>query len=131
MTVVLDGKRFISSLVQRAGTFGLPVPMPPFAVDHLKPAHEFDHLAISGRPDDEMKVVGHHAVREKSYRRSILCLLKGAHERSIGRCVLEDRHPTDTAIQHVKNHTCAFVKPTLWHGDGLFNSLASRIRRPK
>jgi len=80
MTTVLNGERFVSSLVQRACTFSLSILMPPFAVDHLEPAHEFDHLAISGRPYDEMKVVGHNAVREKPYRRSILPLLKGSHE---------------------------------------------------
>jgi len=131
MIVILHGERLVPSLVERASAFSLAEVMPAFAVHHLKPSHEFHHLAVSGGPHDEVKVVGHHAVRQESYRRSLLPFLQRTHEGSIGLRVFEHRQSTNAAIQNVKNDTSAPVKASSWHSKPLFNSLANQSRRAK
>jgi hypothetical protein len=80
MIVILHGKCLVPSLIERASAFSLAESMPAFAVHHLKPPHEFHHLAVARRPHDEVKVVGHHTVGQKSYRRSLLSFLEHLHE---------------------------------------------------
>ena len=131
MLVGLHGKRLEPPLVQVPRAARVMLGMPAHGVGVCQPAEKPGQFAIGLRPEHEMPVIGHHAVRQESYRRSLLSFLQRTHEGSIGLRVFEHSQSTNAAIQNVKNDTSAPVKASPWHSQPLFNSLANQRRAAK
>ena len=48
--------------------------MPSLGVCVRQPLHEFLHLVIGLRPEDEMPVIGHQAIRQNADWHALVCL---------------------------------------------------------
>jgi hypothetical protein len=70
MLVRLDWKRLEPALVNVACPRGATVSVPALRMCHGEPPHEFRDLPVPSleRPDDEVPVAGHDAVRQDSQR---------------------------------------------------------------
>jgi hypothetical protein len=67
MVVRLHGERFEPALREVAGSGRVAVGVPALGVRHGEPAHERGEVAIGARPEQEMKVVGHHAIGQQPH----------------------------------------------------------------
>src|SRR5262249_30616463 len=62
----LDGEGLESSLIDRPSSGGAARGVPPLAVRAAKPMHEPRKLALLARPQHQMEVIRHQAVRKDS-----------------------------------------------------------------
>ena len=64
MTIFLDGKGFVSALVEMPGVGMIVLVMPPGMSDG-DPAHEIDHRPSAARAQHQVPVAGHQAPAEQ------------------------------------------------------------------
>ena len=83
MVVVLDGNRFVPSLVDGAATHGPMMVMPPPYLGGREPLHESRQLAVVGGPHDKMKVIRHQDITEQAQWDASLCLRQYPKEGTI------------------------------------------------
>ena len=74
MAVCLHRKGFVPALVHRAGADRAPAAMPAFTVGASHRVHETSLRVVVGRPEHEVKVIRHDAVRQDSDRDASLGL---------------------------------------------------------
>jgi hypothetical protein len=67
MVVRLHWERLESALIEVAGAGRVVVSVPSLGVRHGEPAHELREVAIGARPEQEMEVVGHHAIGQQPH----------------------------------------------------------------
>ena len=79
--------------------------MPALGMRQRQPTDEARQFAVSSRPSNKMPVVRHQAVDEQPRLKPRHSLSKYLLERFIVSVVIEDRHPSIRAIQHVINIT--------------------------
>ena len=74
MGIRLNQKRFEAPLIQMPAARRVPMRMPALGVRQRQPGHEPRQVAISERPQNEMPVIGHEAIREQPHRDALLRL---------------------------------------------------------
>ena len=105
MPIILDWKGLESALINRTGPISGPISVPSFAVSHGEPVHELREFVVARGPGDQMKMVGHDAVREHAKRHVGLRLGKDADEGVIVGGMIEQAGAADGSIQNMKNKT--------------------------
>lgn len=101
MLVLRDGERLEAALIDVAAAGRVAVGVPALRVREGQPADELRQLAILPRPDDEVPVVGHHAVGQEPRPRPLDSLDEDSLKRLVVAVAVEDGHPRVGAVQHV------------------------------
>src|SRR5215471_20103017 len=78
------------------------VRVPALAVRCGQPSHERRKLAVSLRPQHEVEVVRHQAVRQTPHRNPFLCFGKHLDEGEVIAGPIEQGQPANTSIKDVK-----------------------------
>ena len=99
--------------VARAGR--LPIRVPSFAMSRRQPRHERRQFAVSSRPQHQMEVAWHEAVRQTPHRDSLLGLGKYLEERAVVSGPLEEPELADASIQDVKHDSSRSDPLSIWH----------------
>gem|GEM_PF-3868024 len=81
---------------------GLPVGVPPLRVGQRQPTHKPRQDVADVRPNDQMPVVRHQAVRHQPHLRpAVQRFNQNLLERDVVAVVVEDPHPPVPAVDHV------------------------------
>ena len=109
MAVVLNGERFISTLVKVPAAAGMVVFVVPAHMGHAEPAHEAFQFLVTLWPQQKVPVIGHQAIRQNVHVGPFTRFADDAEERVIVRRLVEQVPPTVTAVQHMVDDTPAGV----------------------
>jgi hypothetical protein len=115
MLVLLDGKTFESSLIERAGSGRVMVRVPALSMGHGEQAHEFAQFPVLARPEHEMPVVGHQTVTDDSDGQLLVGSLDDLLHRYVIRVVVEQTAASDGSVQNVIGDTARRYPQTPWH----------------
>ena len=114
MIVLLNRKRLESPLVNVPGAGGMTMGVPALRVGEGKPADEPRQVAVLAGPDDQMPMVGHHAMGEQAHARSLDRLLKDAFERFEVGVLVKERHAAAGSVESMID--IAAVGGAKWSG---------------
>jgi hypothetical protein len=92
-----------TGLIDGATASRLPPVVPPECVPDRDNPHESSQLPGHARPDNEMEVVGHHAIGEQVNRGSIEPGRDTTQETPIVAGVLEQARPSDAPVNDMKH----------------------------
>jgi hypothetical protein len=109
-------KGFVPPLIDVARAGRPSICVPSFAVGRGQPRHERRQFAVSSRPQDQMEVVWHEAVRQTPHGDSLLGLAKHLLERAVVSGSIEKPESADASIQHVKHNSSRSNPLSIWHG---------------
>lgn len=99
MLVLLNREGFEPTLPDVAAC--LVVLMIPPDMRRQQPLHPAAQVAILARPEHQMKVVRHQAIRQHPHRAAILSIVKESQERGIVVVLVEDGLPSIAAANDV------------------------------
>lgn len=103
VSVALDGKGFIATLIDVALAHGLEVPLPAAGVGDGQPLHEGGQVAVGLGPEGHVPVVGHQAVGEDAHGAQGLHLGHDSLEGGVVGGLFEQGHPAHATVEHVVN----------------------------
>ena len=109
MPITPNRNRFEAPLVNCTETDNAMDVLPAACMRRGQPVHETRELAVYLRGDDEMPMIGHHAVRKKRNVEALDGLLEQVFKREVIPSVMEKKRAFCGSIQYVKRHPgCAF-----------------------
>ena len=103
--VILNRKRLEPPLIDMPGPRRLAMCMPALGVRQCQPANKPRQLIIFPRPHDQVPVISHQAIRQKSCACSSHRLFKHTLERNEVFILRKDWHPRVRTVQHMINPT--------------------------
>src|SRR5258705_524570 len=103
----------------------------PSHVSRLKPLHPATQIAVTPRPDHQMKVVGHQAVGQHAHRATNLRLVKQPHKRRVVRLLVKHPLPPVSPVENVVAIAGWRAALGAWHARTLYTAASSpSINKP-
>jgi len=121
MLVGLDDERLKSPLVDMSATDRVAMRVPALGVGKSQPADKAGKLAVLLRPNNQMPVVGHNAIGKQPHLVAVNGRRQHAHEGVVVFGLLEDRHSSVGAVEHMVNQTALGNSQRSSHAHSLAN----------
>src|SRR6266516_3546799 len=116
--VRLHGKALVAPLIEVAFAHAAAVLAPAAHVRVAHPADELGQVAVPARPEDQVPVVVHQAVRQHPHARDALARLAQELDEGLEIAGLgEDARPAVAAVDHVINHAAGGGAGPPRHGE--------------
>ena len=103
--VFLDGKGLEPTLIEMAGPLRVMMGVPTHRMGVGQPPKESGNLMLRFRANNEMPVIGHHAIRKDWQFLSLERFNDNPFERIIVFRFLEQRQSSDCSIEHMEAYT--------------------------
>jgi hypothetical protein len=100
-----------------AGSDGIMMQMPATDMCCGQPLHETRQVAILQRPQDQMPVIRHEAIAQNADKNFGLSFCQDFFERGIVSVISENRIPTISTVDYVKDHSPRRLACCSWHAD--------------
>ena len=101
MRIVLDGERLEAALVDVAGAGRVAMGVPTLRVREGQPAGEAGEVVFFSWPNDQMPMVGHHAIREQPHAGPLDRFFEDVLESCVVCVVVKNRHPRIGTVENV------------------------------
>lgn len=111
MVVFLNGERFESPLVKVPRSRRSVMRVPALSVSQGQPAHEPRQIPVLARPQHQMPVIGHQAVRKHPHVASLASFPQHILKRRIIFRLMKHRRTSIRPVQRMKHHAaiiCSF-----------------------
>ena len=102
--VLLDRKRLESPLIEMTGPGGSVVRMPALRVRQSQPTHEPRQVAVCTRPQHQVPVIGHQAIRQHPHVAAFASFLQHRLERRVIFRLAKDLSAGVRPVQGMKHH---------------------------
>ncbi len=116
MVVGLHGEGFETTLVKVAGTGGVVMGVLSLGVSQGQPQHELGEVTIAARPEQEVEMIGHQAVRQQPHAIPGHCFSQDPFECSEIALVLKDGEPGVGPVERVINKSAPGSAQRSSHG---------------
>jgi hypothetical protein len=113
--VILNGEGLEATLVKMTGADCAAMGMPACGVCQCQPAREFGEFAVGARPEYEMPVVGHQAIREQARAGPLTRGMQEILEGLVVTIGLENGHARVGAIEDVVDEAADGSAEWSWH----------------
>jgi hypothetical protein len=115
MFVVLDWERLEAALIKVAGADGVVMRVPAHGVRVREPTKEVGHLAVVARPEHEVPVVRHDAIRQDARRMAGEGFIDDFEKRDVIAIFFEQRQPGHGSIESVVDVATRGMTCGSWH----------------
>ena len=113
--VLLDGKRFVGSLVQVPKANAPAKESPATNVRGGEPLHEIAQLAVLARPENQMPMIGHQAPSKNSHRDFFLRLVHDSQKCEVVEIGFENRFAIVAPVEDMKDGSAGCDSCCAWH----------------
>ena len=103
--VVLHREGLEAALVEMARPDGAVVRVPPLRVSQRQPSHEFGQIAVASRPQHQVPMIRHQAIRQNSYLHAVQSFFQHTLESRVVFQLLKNRRASIRAIENVKHNS--------------------------
>ena len=115
MIVFLDRKRLVGSLIQMAGSDGVPVEVPASNVGRRQSLHETPQVSIVQRPKYQVPMNRHQAIAQNPNEHLFPSHQQHLLEGRIVGVLTKDLDPRVPAVENVENHSSRSETCGAWH----------------